>query len=168
MSCAHEPAATEARFDAETIGSATALPARRQSKVLCIDDDADITRIIKMRLERFGIDVWRTFSGMQGYWTALDIRPDVIVSDLLMPDGKGDYTYGRVKANSLTKDIPFIVLTGQTDNGVKRKVLSLGVQAYLTKPLVFKDLLCELGRYIDLPTAASAVIQSSPVLNHSH
>ena len=132
----------------------SAEPARQQPKVLCIDDDPDITRIIKMRLEQFGIDVWRAFSGMQGYWTALDIRPDVIVSDLVMPDGKGEYTFGRMQANSLTRDIPFIVLTGQTDNGTKRKVLNLGVQAYLTKPLVLKDLLGELRRYILFSSAA--------------
>jgi DNA-binding response OmpR family regulator len=146
----------------EALGCRCAEPARQQPKILCIDDDPDITRIIKLRLEQFGIDVWRAFNGMQGYWTALDIRPDVIVSDLVMPDGKGEYTFGRMQANSLTRDIPFIVLTGQTDNGTKRKVLNLGVQAYLTKPLVFKDLVGELQRYIPFP---SAVDRNQP---HAH
>ncbi|HWA99276.1 MAG TPA: response regulator, partial [Pirellulales bacterium] len=118
--------------------------------VLCIDDDPDISKIIRLRLAPYGIEVRRAFKGMQGYWTSLDIKPDVIISDMVMPDGEGNYLYSRLQSHPLTKDIPFIVLTGQQDSGLRRKMLSMGVDAYLSKPIVFDELLAQLRRHIAL------------------
>jgi DNA-binding response OmpR family regulator len=120
-------------------------------RVLCVDDDPDISKAIKLRLEPMGIDVIRAFSGMQGYWFCLDSKPDLIITDLSMPDGEGSYLYRRLKQHPLTENIPVVVLTGQTNPAVKRQLLSVGVSDYLVKPLVFKDLLAVMSRYIKLP-----------------
>jgi DNA-binding response OmpR family regulator len=122
-----------------------------QLKILSIDDDPEISSILHARLQPYHIDVLRAFSGMQGFWTAIVDRPSVIISDLVMPDGQGNYIFSRFQNHSLTKDIPFIVLTGQGNEAVKRSLLNLGVAAYLEKPFVFKDLLTELSRHIEIP-----------------
>ncbi|HEX3870042.1 MAG TPA: response regulator [Pirellulales bacterium] len=146
--------------DNETFGSANGTqsatpadaeqPARLVPRVLCIDDDPDISKIIKLRLARYGVEVHRAFEGMQGYWTSLDMHPDVIISDMVMPDGQGNYIVSRLQQHSLTKDIPVIMLTGQQDPGLKRQMLAMGVEAYLTKPIVFDELLEELRKHIVL------------------
>jgi len=124
-------------------------------RVLCIDDDAEISKAIKLRLDAYGIDVFRAFNGMQGYRMALDCEPDVIVTDLLMPNGEGNYVFGRFNSHPLTKDVPVIILTGQTNPALKRQMLSLGASAYMPKPLVFEDLLKELRQHIDFPSRAT-------------
>jgi|GEM_PF-3228260 DNA-binding response OmpR family regulator len=124
------------------------------ARILCIDDDPDVSRILKKRLAAYGADVVRAFSGMQGFWTALDSPPDVIILDLAMPDGDGSYIVGRLRSHPLTEKVPIIMLTGQTNPGVKRSMLALGIGVYLTKPLKFDQLLRSLRDYIDLPATA--------------
>ena len=119
---------------------------RQKPVVLCIDDDPEISKILKIRLAKHGFDVVRAFAGMQGFWTALDTRPDVIVCDMIMPDGEGTYLFSRFRSHPLTENVPIIILTGQTNPALKRQMLSVGVSAYLTKPLVFEELLGELQR----------------------
>jgi CheY-like chemotaxis protein len=141
----------------------------KQATVLCIDDDPEISKILKKRLSTYGVNVLRAFGGMQGFWTAVDSRPDVIISDMAMPDGDGSYILGRIKSHPLTEDVPVIILTGQTNPGVKRAMMSMGVSAYLTKPLIFSDLLQALREHIELPekpnqdsSSSGAVVPSAP------
>lgn len=120
----------------------------RRPKVLCIDDDPDVSKAIKLRLEQHGFEVIRAFDGMQGFWTALDTRPDAIICDMVMPDGEGNYLFSRFRSHTLTKDVPIIILTGQANPALKRQMLSVGVDAYLAKPLIFDELLGELQRVV--------------------
>lgn len=131
--------------------------APRAPKVLAIDDDPDVSKAIKIRLEAYGVDVIRAFSGMQGYWAALKEQPDVIVMDYCMPEGYGNYLLGRLQSHSLTKDIPVIVLTGHAGGHTKncaleRELFGLGASAFLEKPLDSELLLTELRRHIPVRT----------------
>lgn len=134
--------------------------ATRESRptVLCIDDDPDITLAIKLRLEKLGINVARAFSGMEGYWSAVQLRPEAIVCDLNMPDGEGQYINGRLKSHPLTRDIPVIMLTGQGSKFLQRELFGLGVVSYLQKPLDFELLVKTLKQHI--PFAPSLPGQS--------
>ena len=122
----------------------------RPPRILCIDDDPAISKILKLRLEQYGVDVVRAFSGMQGYWTALETHPDVIITDLSMPDGEGNYVFMRLKNHPLTENTPVFVLSGQDNPAVKRTLTALGVDAFLGKPLVLDNLLHHLRRHIKL------------------
>ena len=133
------------------------LGARRRVRVLCIDDDPDISGALRMWLAPYGIEVFRAFSGTQGYWTALEAKPDVIVCDLVMPDGEGHYVFGRLQRNPVTKDVPFIVLSGQTNPALKGALLSMGAAAFLSKPIVFDLLVQELRPHLDFAERADAV-----------
>jgi DNA-binding response OmpR family regulator len=125
-------------------------PGRRLPKILVIDDDPEISKILKFRLERYGVDVLRAFSGMQGYWTALDMRPDMIILDMVMPDGSGNYVFGRLRSHPLTEKVPVLMLTGVNTPGVRRQMFGLGVDAYLTKPIDFMALLEHVRQYVPL------------------
>jgi len=124
--------------------------AKQLPRVLCIDDDPEISKILKLRLEPYGVDVLRAFKGMQGYWTALDMRPDLIILDMVMPDGGGNYIMGRLRAHPLTEKTPVLMLTGVNTPGVRRQMFGMGVDAYLTKPLNFDELLEHVGQYVTL------------------
>jgi len=140
----------------ENEGCGVTILGAKRATVLCIDDDPDISAILKLRLAEYGVDVARAFSGTQGFWTALDSRPDVIVCDMTMPDGDGNYIFSRLKSHPLTENTPVIFLTGQANPAIKRIMVSNGAAAYLNKPLVFDHLLTELRVFLELPEKSIA------------
>ncbi len=125
-------------------------------KVLIIDDDPDIIKAIKIRLECHGVDTCEASNGVQGYQVALQEKPDLIITDYSMPEGGAHHMLHRLQQHIVTQNIPVIVLTGWTLEG--RKDFSLerdmkgrcGVKAYLSKPIDFDLLLDELRRHIKL------------------
>jgi CheY-like chemotaxis protein len=119
-------------------------------KILCIDDDPEISACLKMRLEPLGVDVLRAFNGMQGYWTALHTQPELIILDLMMPEGGGNYIVGRLRAHPLTAKIPVLMLTSVNTPGVRRLMIGLGVDGFLTKPVDFTKLLEHIREYVPL------------------
>ncbi|MEZ6110422.1 MAG: response regulator [Pirellulaceae bacterium] len=118
--------------------------------VLCIDDDDDFTWVLQRRLEDSGVAVVRAFDGSDGYRAAFADPADVILLDYEMPNGRGDYVLSRLKENSITREIPVIVLTGRRDRALKRRLLNMGAAAFFNKPVDFPMLRQELERYINL------------------
>lgn len=136
-------------------------PKDSERTVLVIDDDLAIGQALTIKLAQYGIRVVHAQSGMQGYWVALKEQPRAIILDFNMPDGRGDYVLGRLKNHTLTRDIPVIVLTGQTrggktDFGLKRELDGLGAARFHLKPLNFDKLLVELREYLPLPATPIA------------
>src|ERR1700752_3676746 len=72
--------------------------------VICIDDDADFSWAVKMRLEAVGVAVVRAFEGTDGLRTAFRYPASAVILDFEMPDGQGDYILGRLKGNPITRD----------------------------------------------------------------
>lgn len=119
-------------------------------KVLCIDDDPAICHFMQIQLSNYRVKVLAARYGTHGYWEALVHRPDVIITDLRMPQGSGDYVVECLKRNRTTRDIPVIVLSGRGDPALQRYLKALGVAQYFVKPTPFSDLCEELKRHIPL------------------
>ena len=75
----------------------------------------------------------------------------MILLDLKMPNGQGNYILGKLKDNARTKHIPVIVLTMETLAGVRRQMFSIGADAYMSKPIRWPELFTEMGRCVRLP-----------------
>jgi len=118
--------------------------------VLCIDDDADFSDALKIRLEDHGVAVIRAHSGMEGYRLAFTMPASAILLDFNMPNGQGDYILGRLKDNPVTRDIPVVVITGVRDKMLERRMLAMGATAYFVKPVNFDQLREHLSKYIDI------------------
>lgn len=118
--------------------------------VLCIDDDADFSQALKCRLETCGVAVIRAYSGMEGYRLAFTRPASAILLDYNMPDGQGDYILSRLQNNPVTKPIPVIVITGERDRMLRRRMLSLGAREFFTKPVKFEQLRDALAQHIDI------------------
>ncbi|MGA2062933.1 MAG: response regulator [Thermoguttaceae bacterium] len=127
--------------------------------VLCIDDDPQVSEVISDRLYDYKVKLLSAFSGMQGLWLAATNQPDVIITDLLMPMGDGATIIECLKRNAKTASIPIIVLTAKRESGLLRRVKKIGADSFLTKPILFNDLLEELRCFIKVqPKEEESVI----------
>jgi len=129
-------------------------PAAALPKVLFVDDDPDMRRVMQIRLRACGIDVHIASTAMQALWIAMKEVPDVIITDYHMPEGSGQYLLGRLKGTPLLKDIPVIMLTGarignDRDFALERRFLGeYKAAAFLAKPVELDVLLGALAEHI--------------------
>lgn len=96
----------------------TAPSVRTQPRMLLVDDDSDVSRLLTSRLEGCGVDVQYASSAQQGFRMACKDEPAVIVTDYFMPNGDAQYLLTRLRTTAVTEDIPVIVLSGRQLNNV--------------------------------------------------
>jgi response regulator RpfG family c-di-GMP phosphodiesterase len=121
-----------------------------QPTILMIDDDPHISQAIKRRFSQYRVTLLQAHHGTHGIWLATTREPDVIITDLRMPQGRGQDVVAYLIRRPRTCRIPIIVLTGVYEEELRRRMLHLGVREYLTKPVSFEDLRKAIGRFIDL------------------
>jgi len=109
-------------------------------RVLCIDDDPQVVSALARNLEARGVTAIRAYHGMQGYSLACSEAPDIIVTDMMMPRGNGEYVVECLKRNTMTRSIPIIVLSGVGVKNLEQRVKQLDVDAVFTKPVQFNSL----------------------------
>lgn len=106
-------------------------------KVLLIDDDSGLLTLLRLGLEREGFEVTTADNGKEGLRRAYEIRPDVIILDVSMPEMDGWATCQRLRSMC---DTPIIMLSAMQGQADVLKGLSLGADDYLTKPCSFDEL----------------------------
>jgi CheY-like chemotaxis protein len=131
-----------------------AVPGAAVLRILCIDDDPLVVHSIAARLKPYGIEFKGAQNGTAGYLQAISDQPDVVFLDLQMPNGDGHYVLAKLKEHPRTKHIPVVMLTMETNRGVRRQMLSLGASGFLVKPVRWHELFEELGRHVQLPQQA--------------
>ena len=110
-------------------------------RVLVVDDDENIVQLVKMYLERDGYQVWCAFNGPEGIETARQVRPDIVVLDLMLPGVDGLDVCREIRRDS---SIPIIMLTARTTESDKLTGLDLGADDYVTKPFSPRELLARM------------------------
>ena len=113
---------------------------QRSLKVLCIDNDPSVVNALARNLQSRGANALGAYHGMQGYWLACTEQPDVIVTDIMMPRGHGDYVVECLRRNAKTQSIPVIVLSGYCSPKLEDRVRELGVEHVFAKPARFEVL----------------------------
>jgi type II secretory ATPase GspE/PulE/Tfp pilus assembly ATPase PilB-like protein/CheY-like chemotaxis protein len=106
-------------------------PAR---KVLLVDDEDSLRKVVKDLLERDGYDVAEARDGVQALDQVDRVGPDIIVLDLNMPGLDGYGVLSHLRSRPATADIPVIVLTAKGDEDNEVRVFELGADDFLTKP----------------------------------
>jgi pilus assembly protein CpaE len=104
-------------------------------KVLIVDDDLESVKLIGLMLEREGYDISAAQSGAQALAKVQEDNPDLIVLDIMMPDMDGYEVCRRLRASSVTADIPVIMFTAKTQLDDKVAGFQAGADDYLTKPV---------------------------------
>lgn len=104
-------------------------------RVLVVDDEPDIREIAQVSLELVGgWEVTTATNGAEALQRAAEIRPEVILLDVMMPDMDGPTTFRRLQENADTAGIPVIFLTAKVQAADRRQFSDLGVAGVISKP----------------------------------
>jgi DNA-binding response OmpR family regulator len=118
------------------------------AKVLVVDDDPVIQKLLRVNFEMEGYDVLSAADGAEGLDQARAGQPDVIILDVMMPKMNGLEVLAALKADAGTDAIPVILLSAKAQAGDVQAGLDRGADAYVTKPFDPLDLLERVGQFI--------------------
>jgi signal transduction histidine kinase len=109
--------------------------------ILILEDDSNILSNLTELLEAEGYKTFTGTDGSDGIALLKNMKPDLIICDIMMPRMNGHEFYKLIRKDYETRFIPFIFLTAKTDLTSIREGLNLGVDDYVTKPFSSEDLL---------------------------
>lgn len=115
---------------------------------LVIEDNPDLRRFIRQSIESEW-QVVEASDGEEGIHKAIELVPDVVVSDVMMPRKDGFAVVDTLKNNELTAHIPIILLTAKSGIESKLKGLRRGADDYLTKPFSTEELLVRMENLLE-------------------
>ena len=123
---------------------------KNEPLVLVVDDFADAREMYREYLKFSGFRVAEAQNGAEAIDKAKHLKPDLIVMDLSMPVVDGCEATRRLKADSATKGIPVVVLTGHAMAGHSESAKGAGCDVVITKPCLPHDLITEIRRVIGM------------------
>ena len=119
-------------------------------KILIVDDDRDTRRFLRIVGEKAFHDIIEAENGLDGLRLAAEHRPDLIISDSLMPVMDGFNFLREIKKDEALKDIPFIFYSATyTEQDDMRLAMSMGADEYIIKPKEPEALWAEIGRVLE-------------------
>lgn len=104
------------------------------AKVLAVDDDPVIQRLLQVNLEMEGYEVELASDGEEAVEKVRSFGPDLVLLDVMMPKKDGWQVCQEIKADPDTQDIPVVFLSARAQDSDIQKGADLGVEAYVTKP----------------------------------
>lgn len=109
-------------------------------KVLVVDDEVFIRKMIEARLRVAGITVIEAENGVVAVEKTISERPDLIIMDVMMPKMDGFQACEAIRSNSDISGIPILMLTARGQQIDVEKAMALGILEYITKPFSPKEL----------------------------
>lgn len=131
--------------------------------LLLLEDNEDILIYLTSFLSA-NYQVITATDGQKGIERALEFIPDLIVSDVMMPEKDGYEVCATLKADERTSHIPIVLLTAKSDQASKVEGLGVGADAYLAKPFDHEELLVRIDRLIELRRQLQKRFQQSGAL----
>lgn len=110
------------------------------AKILAVDDESELTELIRFHLVRAGYDVATSANGWEAIASVKKRRPDIILLDLMLPDLDGFGVCEILRRDPLTATIPIIIISAWASNDSRNLGLELGALDYITKPFSPQDL----------------------------
>lgn len=121
-----------------------------KKKILIVDDETQIVRLLKMRLEANNYEIVTAFDGNQCTQVANSEIPDMILLDIKMPMGGGITAFNTLRNNEKTKNIPVIFLTAYPSESVKNQVFEMGAEGFIAKPFNSTELIIKIQTIIGI------------------
>ena len=119
-----------------------------QTKILIVDDEADLVETIQFALELEGYNVLVASNGEEGLNIARQEKPDIILLDLMLPKLDGYKVCRLLKFDERYKSIPILMLTAKTQEKDKILGKETGANEYITKPFDMDELMAKIKSYL--------------------
>jgi DNA-binding response OmpR family regulator len=114
-------------------------------RILLVEDDDDIRAVLEHNLRGAGYDVESTASALEAVARASQTLPDLVLLDLMLPDGSGSDVCRTLRARRTTRDVPIVLLTAKREESDKIAGFEVGADDYVTKPFSIKELLLRIS-----------------------
>jgi len=111
------------------------------AKILVIDDEAEIRKLLKVGLTAHGFVVLEAANGKDGIYQAAVARPDIVILDMGLPDMEGLAVVSQIREWS---QVPILILSVRGQDNDKVNALDLGADDYLTKPFSMSELMARI------------------------
>ncbi len=113
-------------------------------RILVVDDDKSIVKILKGYLEQANYDVLTAYDGGSALQVLRQEQPDLLLLDLMLPDRDGWDVTREIRANPALATIPIIMLTARAEDADKIIGLELGADDYMTKPFNAREVVARV------------------------
>jgi len=125
-------------------------PAKTPKSVLVVDDNSDLRAYVSRVLRQEGYQVWTARNGNEGLAMTREQRPDIIVTDLMMPVVSGLDMIRMIREEDEIKGVPIILLTAKADEETRMEGVERGADGYLSKPFNDRELLAQVRNLLAL------------------
>jgi len=119
-----------------------------KNKILVVDDEPDILKVVTFILKKSGYDTFSAVDGKEALDMVKDKKPDLILLDLRLPVMDGNEVCRRIKSDDSLKTIPVLLLTASGADTVAQKTKTLGADDYIIKPFSKEALLKKVDKFL--------------------
>lgn len=138
------------------------------SRILVVEDEADIAALVAYHLTREGYRVRTAASGAEALAAIAHERPDLVVLDVMLPEFSGYEVLSELRRREELAEIPVVVLTARRDEADRIRGLELGADDYVTKPFSPRELVLRVGavlRRVRSPAIAGSarILRGGPI-----
>ncbi|HEY6572875.1 MAG TPA: response regulator [Candidatus Eisenbacteria bacterium] len=126
-----------------------------RARVLVVDDEPDLIRILEFGLRAAGYQVEIAADGQEGLKKAREIRPDIILLDLMLPKLDGYKVCRLLKFDERYRHIPIIILSARTQEGDQTLAKEMGANRFITKPYEFSEILAHIEALLKASSVSS-------------
>lgn len=122
----------------------------RVPRILSIEDDVDLQQVVAYVLKKKGWEVVFAYDGKDGLEKALELKPNLILLDMMLPGLNGIEVITELKANETTRAIPVIVMTAFPSDAqfLESIAVAMGAVEYLAKPVHIDVLVSTIERLL--------------------
>ena len=103
-------------------------------RILIVDDEPNIVLALELLMKKEGYEVHTVSDGERAVQAAKELRPDLILLDIMMPKMDGYEVCQSIRSDALLKDVRIIMLTAKGREIEREKGMALGADLYITKP----------------------------------
>jgi len=123
------------------------------ARILVVEDDQDIMRILTHALTGAGFKVIPAYGGEDAIRKAVLHKPDLVLTDLAMPKVSGVEVIDAIKSDPATQHIPVVAVTAHVWDSIAQAAGQVGCDGYISKPFSTKQIVQEVYRHLKPPKA---------------
>lgn len=109
--------------------------------ILVVDDEEDLRKVLEFNLVNAGFQTHAVATGQEAFDFVEEVKPDLILLDIMLPDIQGTQICKELKTQSRTRDIPIIMLTARSEEIDRVVGFELGADDYVVKPFSVRELI---------------------------